>query len=157
MLATFNLGVPDSVTVTASDVTGTGLPENDAHISMRWETGAVGHIHVSWLSPVKIRRTVVMGTTRTVVYDDLEPDAKLHVYQTAFQTVGQHDQMMVNYRRGETRIPWLPQEEALRLELEDFRDCILTGRAPVSSSEIALATMRLLGACDLAKHGHVVV
>jgi len=128
-----------------------------AYLTLKMRSGALAHIHVNWLSPVKVRRTLIAGTKRMIVYDDLEPDEKVKVYDKGVElTAGQTTyDVLVQYRTGAVYIPKLASEEALRTEVAHFRDCIRGSCKPRSDAEQGLEVVRILSAADasLAKDG----
>jgi predicted dehydrogenase len=99
------------------------------------------HINVSWLSPMKIRRTVLSGTEKTVLFDDMTADERIRIYEAGVQ---QDTADLLQYRLGEVSIPRLPNNEALRTELEHFRDCINDGIEPVTSAKNSLEIIAIL-------------
>jgi predicted dehydrogenase len=131
-----------------------------AYLTLKMPSGVLAHIHVNWLSPVKVRQTLIGGTKRMIVYDDLEPDEKVKVYDKGVEiTPGEaaYD-VLVQYRTGDVHIPKLASEEALRGEMGHFRDCIRTGSRPRTDGEQGLEVVRILTAADtsLARDGELV-
>jgi predicted dehydrogenase len=99
------------------------------------------HINVSWLSPMKIRRTVLSGSERTVLFDDMMPDERLRLHEAG---VKQDESALLHYRLGDVHIPKLENSEALRTELEHFRDCInhkITPRTGAAKTLGIIATL----------------
>ena len=99
---------------------------------IRYTSGMVGHLHVSWLDPHKSRKITVVGEKKMVVFDDMESDRKITVYdkgatttRTKFETYGE----FVSLHFGDIHIPKIGSEEPLRVECQHFVDCILEGRA----------------------------
>lgn len=105
------------------------------------------HINVSWLSPMKIRRTVLSGSDRTILFDDMMPDERLRIYEAG---VEQGESALLHYRLGDVLIPKLANYEALRNELEHFRDCINQGTAPRSAAESALGIIASLESAQMS-------
>jgi len=131
-----------------------------AYLTIKMRPGVLAHIHVNWLSPVKVRRTLIAGTKRMIVYDDLEPDEKVKVYDKGVElTAGEtaYD-VLVQYRTGDVHIPKIASEEPLRVEMVHFRDCIRGGGKPRTAAEQGLEVVRILSAADasLAKEGEFV-
>src|SRR5689334_5971639 len=110
-----------------------GQPENIAYLSLHFENNLIAHIHVNWLAPVKIRRTLIGGSKRMIVYDDLEPSEKIKVYDKGI-TVNNNSEslykLMVGYRTGDMWAPQLDTTEALRTQALHFIRSI-EDRAPV--------------------------
>ena len=87
----------------------------------------IAHIHVNWLTPVKVRHTLIGGSEKMIVYDDLEPSEKLKVYDKGITvTPGPEDvyKLLVSYRSGDMWAPRLDNTEALQTEARHFADCI---------------------------------
>jgi predicted dehydrogenase len=132
--------------------------ESVAYISIEFETnGFLAHFHVNWLSPVKIRRVMISGDKRMLVWDDLSSDEKIKIYdrgveftsQTGDQKNGIHD-LLVSYRTGDVYIPKLENAEALRAEVEYFVQCLEKNEEPFNNGEAGLQVVRLLEAADLS-------
>jgi predicted dehydrogenase len=108
-------------------------------------TGAIAHVHVNWLSPIKIRTMVIGGSHRTVVWDDMNPSQRLAVYDRGVDREVAQDlepddrkQIRVSYRTGEMVAPALPEQEALRAMMTEFADSILQGRRPATDGHAGL-------------------
>jgi predicted dehydrogenase len=104
-----------------------GTPENLAYITMFYDSGAIAHVNVSWLAPVKVRTVLVGGTKKMFVYDDLQPSEKLKIYDKGVSFTDDPAkiyQMRVGYRTGDMWAPKLDESEALRVGAEHFLDCI---------------------------------
>lgn len=144
-----------------------GSPENMAHITLYLENGATAHLNVNWLAPVKIRRTLIGGSRRMIVYDDVEPSEKVKVYDRGVYRgegngipVSHEDihHMLLNYRMGDIWTPQLPVKEALLTEMEHFLQCIASKTEPVTSGTTGLRVVSMLeGATQsLRRRGHPV-
>ncbi|HXQ56754.1 MAG TPA: gfo/Idh/MocA family oxidoreductase, partial [Actinomycetes bacterium] len=91
----------------------------------------LAHIHVSWLDPSKLRRTTLVGSRRMVVFDDLDSEAKLRVYDKgADQVGGGFGEFQFRLRRGDLHVPRTDLTEPLALELDHFLECCRTGARP---------------------------
>jgi predicted dehydrogenase len=131
-----------------------GRAETIAYLTLHYGSGFIAHCHVNWLSPVKVRRTLIGGSRKMVVYDDVEPSDKIRVYDTGVSFMpsaaglkGQADyQMRIDYRNGDIWIPHLQGREALNVEVEHFTDCILHHRKPLSGGAEGLEVIRMLEA-----------
>lgn len=123
--------------------------EEMAHITLEMDSGAVAHVHVSWLSPLKIRKILIGGSRKMILYDDLEPSEKVKVYDKGISVESQ-DITPFNplYRVGDVIIPKLDTTEALLVETQHFIDCIRSGREPQTSGRDGLEVVRMLEACD---------
>lgn len=131
-----------------------------AFITVYFPGKLIAHINVNWLSPVKIRTTLIGGEKKMLVWNDLEADEKIKVYDKGVQiTNGQgiYDSL-VSYRSGDVWTPRVEQTEALRIELGYFVDCILNDRTPLNDGLAGLRVVRLLEAADrsLNKRGKII-
>jgi predicted dehydrogenase len=132
-----------------------GEPENISYVTFHFETPLIAHVHVNWLAPVKVRRTLIGGSRKMIVYDDLEPSEKIKVYDKGI-TVGNGDgrrlvngqryAMLVGYRTGDVWAPHLDLTEALTVEARHFVDCITTGQTPIVDGHAGVRVVRLLDA-----------
>ena len=118
---------------------------------IRYPSGMVGHLHVSWLDPHKSRKITVVGEKKMVVFDDMEADRKVTVYdkgatttRTQFDTYGE----FVTLHFGDIHIPRIGNDEPLRVECAHFVDCILNDRQPRSDGRDALNVVRVLEAME---------
>jgi len=137
-----------------------GQPENVAYLTMFFEGNLIAHIHANWLSPVKIRRTLLGGSRRMVVYDDLELE-KIRVYDRGITLANNGEsvyRLLINYRSGDMWAPHLEVTEALRTEAIHFVRCI-EDRAPViTDGEAGLRVVQILEAASrsIADKGRLV-
>lgn len=123
--------------------------ENIAYIGCRYPKGVLGHIHVNWLAPVKVRRMLVGGSRKMIVYDDLEPSEKVKVYEAGVQMISdpmEIQQAKIGYRMGDVHVPQLDRAEALRRVCEHFAECITGGRQPLTDGEAGLRVVSVLEA-----------
>jgi predicted dehydrogenase len=138
-----------------------GQPVNTAYLTCYFEDNLLGHLHVNWLAPVKIRRTLIGGDRQMIVYDDLEPDEKVKVYDKGISVDNSPEklyELLVSYRSGDMWVPKLSQREALQVETEHFLDCVRNGRRPISDGQAGLRLVRILEAAaqSLAHRGRPV-
>lgn len=142
-----------------------GEPENIAYLNLFFENNVIGHIHVNWLAPVKVRRTLVGGSSKMIVYDDLEPSEKIKVYDKGITLNGNSQkngekvyQMLVGYRTGDMWAPQLDMREALGVELREFVTCIEQRKSPIADGHAGLRVVRILEAAteSLAQRGRVI-
>lgn len=125
--------------------------EEIAHIFIRFEDKMIAHIHVSWLSPVKIRTILVGGSKKMIVYNDIEPSEKIRVYDKSVKIVpSKVTPFSPAYRSGSVMIPHLEQNEALYTELSHFVECLRENRKPQTGTEEGLRVVSLLEAIDKA-------
>jgi predicted dehydrogenase len=138
-----------------------GQPEDVAYLTCFFDNNLIAHVHVNWLAPVKIRRTLIGGARQMIVYDDLEPSEKVKVYDRGITVNDDAEgvyQMLVGYRTGDMWAPQLSLTEALQTEARHFVECIEQGRKPLSDGAAGLRIVRLLeaGTASLAHRGHVI-
>jgi predicted dehydrogenase len=112
---------------------------------LKFPSGVVAHLHLSWLDPNKMRRLTVVGSDKMVVFDDMESDRKVTVYDKGINlpradTYGEY----VAVRSGDISIPRVPSDEPLRLEVEEFAAAIRERRAPVSDGASGIAVVEVL-------------
>ena len=167
-LAVHDLSIMDYVLGQAPvAVSATGLahlpdrPENIAYMTMFFEGRLIGHVHANWLSPVKVRRTLLGGSRRMVMFDDLDASEKIKVYDRGISVNPSPEnvyQMLVGYRSGDVWSPQLPVTEALGVEAAHFVDCIVHHRTPITDGEAGLRVVRLLEAASdsMAGQGRLV-
>ncbi len=128
-----------------------GQPENVAYITLFFASSQIAHVHVNWLTPVKVRHTLIGGSEKMILYDDLEPSEKLKVYDKGIRvTPGLEDvyRMLVSYRLGDMWAPRLDNTEALQTEALHFIDCIETGRTPETDGLAGLRMVNMIEAAE---------
>jgi predicted dehydrogenase len=138
-----------------------GQPENIAYLTLFFDGRLIGHVHVNWLAPVKVRRTLLSGSRRMVVYDDLEASEKIKVYDSGISLNPSAEniyQMLIGYRAGDMWAPQLAVREALAVEAAHFIDCVNTGGRPRTDGHAGLRIVRLLEAAtqSLAAQGRLI-
>jgi len=131
-----------------------------AFLTIYFPNNVIAHINVNWLSPVKVRTTLIGGRDKMLVWNDLEVDEKIKVYDkgvTVTSKEGVYD-LLVSYRSGDVWAPKVDQTEALKAELAYFLDCIVSGATPFNDGEAGLRVVRMLEAADrsLAERGKVI-
>jgi predicted dehydrogenase len=153
----------DPVAISAVGARHLGCPyENIAYITARYESSLIAHFHVNWLSPVKVRTTLVGGSSKMIVYDDMESTEKIKVYDRGF-TVNhdpeRREKLLTGYRNGDMLAPNLETTEALRLMARDFTCAILENRQPLSDAISGYRVVRLLEAAQqsIEKNGKEIV
>jgi predicted dehydrogenase len=138
-----------------------GQPANIAYLTLFFETNLIAHVNVNWLAPVKVRRTLIGGSRRMIVYDDLEPSEKVKVYDKGIQLANTAEnlyKLLISYRTGDMWAPRLEMTEALRTEVQHFVRCI-EDRVPVmTDGEAGLRIVGILEAAtqSLAERGRLV-
>ena len=126
-----------------------GCSQSIAYMTCLFESDMIAHIHVNWLSPVKIRRTLLGGSRKMVLYDDVEPSEKIKVYDKGVTVSDNPDNIyrkLIEYRMGDMSAPHLDTREALSVEVAEFVRCVETGAKPLSGGETGLRIVRLLEA-----------
>ncbi|KFF60163.1 oxidoreductase [Cryobacterium sp. MLB-32] len=144
---------PTAVSAQGADPLGAGKA-CIGYLTIPLQNDAIAHVHVNWLSPTKIRQMVIGGTTRTLVWDDLNPQQRLSVYDRGVdltqQSVDGVDAAasMVSYRLGDTWSPALPEREALGAMAAEFAASIREERAPRTDGEAGLRVLAVLEAAS---------
>lgn len=147
-IANYLIGA-DPVWVSARGATHLGTGEEDVtFITVGYPNSVVAHMHISWLEPMKTRRTTVIGRMRSIVYDDMDADAKLKIFDNAHSHVDPDAYGAWQYRlqEGAMRAPRLEMIEPLGAELKDFLDCTLTGGRPVTDGWSGVRVVAVLEA-----------
>ncbi|HLA10257.1 MAG TPA: Gfo/Idh/MocA family oxidoreductase [Pyrinomonadaceae bacterium] len=128
-----------------------GQPENVAYITLFFPGPQIAHVHVNWLTPVKVRHTLIGGSEKMILYDDLEPSEKVKIYDKGV-TVSQGQEavyeMLVSYRSGDMWAPRLDSTEALLTEALHFIDCIEHGRRPETDGQAGLRLVEVVEAAE---------
>jgi predicted dehydrogenase len=124
--------------------------EDVAFITVYFPRKVIAHINVNWLSPVKIRTTLIGGEKKMVVWNDLSADEKLKVYDKGVQISGAEDvrKLLVNYRSGDMWAPRVDQNEALKSELGYFHECISGNKKPFNGGLAGWRVVRMLEAAQ---------
>ncbi len=121
-----------------------------AFITVYYPNQIIGHVNVNWLSPVKVRTTLIGGQDKMLVWNDLEADEKIKIYDKGVKIAngqGLYD-LLVSYRSGDVWSPRVEQTEALKVELGYFTECIRSGHNPHNDGEAGLRVVRLLEAAE---------
>jgi predicted dehydrogenase len=136
-----------------------------AYLTLQLPGGAIAHAHVNWLSPIKVRTTTIGGSSRTLVWDDLDPSQRISIYDRGVDLADPAElapddrrQAIVSYRSGDMVAPALPEREALQGVMAEFAECIRTGRTSRTDGEAGLRVLDILEAASrsLEFHGSVV-
>ncbi len=134
--------------------------EDTAYITVYFENNMIAHFNTNWLSPVKVRKTLVGGANKMLVWDDLEVDEKIKVYDKGIDVRTKEGmyKMLVSYRSGDMWVPRIDNVEALKVETEYFTDCILNDKIPINDGHAGLRVVKMLEASNgsLKKHGRMV-
>ncbi len=143
---------PQAVSALGSSHIERGI-ENIAYLVMLFPDQFIAHFHFNWLAPVKIRRTMIAGSSKMILYDDIEPTEKVRVYDkgvTANRVADREAdyQTLVSYRTGDVWAPKLDSTEALRYVVAEFLESIRDGRKPLTDGYAGLRVIRLLEAAQ---------
>lgn len=159
-LAVHDLAIMDFILPSAPcAVAATGInhvsggTENLAYLTMFFDENVIAHVNVNWLSPVKIRRTLIGGSKQMIVYDDMEPSEKVKIYDKGITVTGGTDSLykaLVGYRSGDMFAPQLDVSEALKVELQHFADCIENAATPITGGYAGLQVVRILESASLS-------
>ena len=146
-----------TVSATGSNYYGNGIVPKSL-LTIYMENNVVGHINVSWVSPVKIRHTLIGGTSKMILYDDNNPSEKVKVYDKGVDlsvTKEELYRLKIQYRIGDMYAPKLEEVEALTLGAEHFADCIINGKKPMTDGKAGLEVVKVLVASkeSLKKNG----
>ena len=131
-----------------------------AFLTVYFPGNTIAHINVNWLSPVKVRTTLLGGEKKMLVWNDLEADEKIKIYDKGVQMASGQGlyELMVSYRSGDMWAPRVEQAEALKVELGYFIECVTKGQTPINDGVAGLRVIKLLEAADrsLAERGRAV-
>lgn len=125
--------------------------ENIAYITIYFRSNMIAHFNMNWLSPVKVRTTLIGGAEKMLVWNDLEGDEKIKIYDKGVHIKnreGMYKLLSVDYRSGDITVPRIDRGEALECESAYFIDCIKSGRTPINDGKAGLRVVRLLKAAD---------
>ena len=165
-LATHDLAIIDHLIKEAPEaISATGQNHLNGHediafITIYFPNKVIAHINVNWISPVKVRTTLIGGEKKMLVWNDLEADEKLKIYDKGVDVKSQEGlyNLLVSYRSGDMWAPQVEQVEALKMELNYFIDCIREDTKPFNDGHAGLKVVRMLEAANesLSKRGELV-
>jgi predicted dehydrogenase len=134
--------------------------EDVAYLTVYFSNKVIAHINVNWLSPVKVRTTLIGGSTKMLVWNDLEADEKIRVYDKGVNLQSSSDMynLLVSYRSGDMWAPRVEQVEALEQEVEHFVDCVSNQKVPLTDGHAGRRVIQMLEAANqsLQKRGEAV-
>ena len=139
---------PESVSAQGADYLRDGV-EDVVFASLRFPSGKIANIHVSWLDPHKVRRLTLVGKKKMLVFDDMQATEKVWVYDKGVvpvEAMAYGEDLALRF--GDVTVPYIDLKEPLRAELEHFRDCCATGETPRSDGREGLKVVRVLEAVD---------
>jgi predicted dehydrogenase len=131
------------------EVDGTRL-ESVAYVTIQVGGGSLAHFHLSWISPLKIRRMLIVGNRKMVVYDHLDPDNQVKVYDKGYdiRTVEERERVLIQRRTGDMYAPKVDQTEALEHLCRHFVECIVHQRRPITDGRAGARVVQLLEAAQ---------
>jgi len=136
---------PVSLQATGISHTGNDI-ENIAFLTLKYDNNLIIHFNCSWVSPVKIRKMLIGGDKKMVLFNDMEPSEKIKVYDTGFNVSCNDDEKKINadYRVGDIYVPKITNTEALSLMAIDFINSIKTGNPPAANAKLAVDVVEIL-------------
>jgi predicted dehydrogenase len=137
---------PESVVATGADHFKSGL-EDVAYLTVYFPNHLIAHIHTNWLSPVKIRDTLIAGSKKMVVWDDNQPSEKVRIYDKGVEVIQTADQvynMLIQYRTGDMYCPKIDGREALAVEIDQIVDCVKNNKPSIADGSAGWMVVKIL-------------
>lgn len=127
-----------------------GTVEDVVFVTLEFASGALGHVHASWLDPSKTRQLTVVGSRKMVVYDDVAAEGKVKIYDKGVYRKGEagYGEFQYKVHSGDIMMPRLEMTEPLRLECQHFVDCVRSGSQPLTDGFNGLRVVRVLQAAQ---------
>lgn len=124
--------------------------EDMAYVTVQFNNNMIAHFNVNWLSPVKVRTTLIGGEKKMLVWNDLEADEKIKIYDKGVEIKNGENtyNLRVSYRSGDMHAPKVEQIEALKIESEYFVRCIVDNETPINDGNAGLQVVKMLAACN---------
>jgi predicted dehydrogenase len=125
--------------------------EDVTSMCLNFSDDRLATVQSSWLDPRKVRDMTIVGTRRMVVYDDVEPFEKVRIYDARVEVPPHFDtfaEFQCSYHYGDSYIPYIKQEEPLKVECQHFLDCIRQGTAPLTGGRQGLEVVKILEAAS---------
>lgn len=143
---------PTAVAAHGADPLGIGRV-SVGYLTLPLPGGGIAHVHVNWLSPTKIRSTIIGGSRRMIVWDDLHPSQRLSLYDKGVDLgdvipVDQRHDVLISYRSGDMLAPALPEREPLGGVIQEFASAIRHGRPPLTDGRAGLRVLAILEAAS---------
>lgn len=142
---------PKNVAAIGGSHTDNGI-EDIAYVTVKFDGELMAHFHVNWMSPVKIRRIIMGGSKKMIVFDDLDPAEKIKIYDKGIIFAKADRELIyqniVQYRIGDMYAPKIDQTEALKVLVDHLVDCIIKKKKPITDGESGLRVVRILEAAD---------
>jgi predicted dehydrogenase len=152
--------LPVAIAAHTGDPLGTGRACL-AYLSVWLSNGALAHVHVNWLSPTKIRTTLFGGSRRTIVWDDMNPVARIMIHDRGVDCIAsnymepdERRQALISYRLGDMHAPALPEREALKNVMAEFAGAIIEERQPLTNAAFGVRVLEWLEAASLSAENH---
>ncbi len=142
--------LPLSVSCQGSSHVTRGI-EDVTMMHLNFRKNRCAFIHNSWLDPKKVRQMTVVGSQRMIVYDDTEPLEKLKIYDARVEVPPHYDtfaEFTYSYHYGDSYVPYVKQDEPLKLECQHFLECIAEGRTPITNGRLGLEVVKILEAAS---------
>lgn len=141
--------IPCSVQAIGISHTGNGI-ENIAYLTLNYKSDMIAHFNCSWTSPVKIRKFLIGGGKKMILWDDMEPTEKIKIYDTGYDYKTDEDKrsILVDYRVGDIFVPKVPVKEALAGVAEDFIKAITKGSVPIANNKSGINVVKVLEAAQ---------
>ncbi len=141
---------PQSVFAIGSSHVKAGM-ENTAYVTLKFPDSLLAHFHFNWLSPVKIRKTLIGGSQKMIIYEDVDPVEKVKVYDRGVELSPDPEEIhktLISYRTGDVWAPVIDMTEGLKRVCDDFLGSILSRKAPLSDGMAGYRVVRLLEAAQ---------
>lgn len=124
--------------------------EDTAYITVHFNNNMIAHFNINWLSPVKVRSTLIGGEKKMLVWNDTEADEKIKIYDKGVEVKNVEGvyNLLVSYRSGDMHAPRVEQTEALKIETEYFVHCIMNNETPINDGPAGLRVVKMLEACS---------
>jgi predicted dehydrogenase len=124
--------------------------ENIAYLTLFFDSDLLAHVHVSWSAPVKLRRTLIGGSKKMLVYNDLLPDENIRIYDSGVDLEDDDSKYRtkVSYRTGDILIPRIEQKEALATEIAHFIACIEGNLSPITDGHAGYRAVKIIEAAS---------
>jgi predicted dehydrogenase len=126
---------------------------DNVYINLIFPNNILAHVHVSWIDPCKVRRITVVGSKKMVVYNDVNNNEKIKIYDKGVDVpsyTNGFEEFVCNYHYGDVTIPNVQFKEPLRAECQHFLDCIRNGTTPISSGYDGLRVIKIIEAAQRA-------
>ncbi len=142
---------PKNVVATGASHTHSGI-EDIAYVSVNFKNNLIAHFHLNWMSPVKIRRIILGGNKKMIVFDDLDPADKVKIYDKGITLAKTNKkvvyQNIIQYRVGDMYAPNIDNTEALKIMVDHLADCLLNKKTPITDGWSGLRVVRILEAAE---------